>query len=156
MSPRPSTARALAGVAEERLRQVAQYGENDDVPYGTGWDARWLEPFSTNAATQIERLFRMDYERKGGNAGATWMRLLREELAEVAVETDPARLTAELTQLAALCVSWIERIERDNGGPAETSLESFLQPYRTAKADSPAAGGPAPEKRLHEPYDRSS
>lgn len=112
MSTRPSTARVLADVAAERVRQVARYGENDDIPFGTGPDAIWLAPYSYDDATQVERGFRADYALEGGDAGATWMRLLREELSEVALETDHVRLRAELIQLAALAASWAERIDR--------------------------------------------
>jgi hypothetical protein len=40
------------------------------------------------------------------------MHLLREELAEVFQETAPDRLEAELVQLGALCVSWVEKLRR--------------------------------------------
>jgi hypothetical protein len=37
--------------------------------------------------------------------------LVREEVAEVFQETDPVKLREELVQVAALAVSWIEKID---------------------------------------------
>ena len=39
------------------------------------------------------------------------MHLLREEIAEVFVESDADRLREELIQVAALAVSWVEKID---------------------------------------------
>lgn len=103
----------LAAVAEERRRQVARFGHNDDLEYGTGWGVRWLAPLSALEADEIERALRADYEETERATGApTWMHLIREEVAEAFLESDPDRLAAELVQVAALCVSWIEKINR--------------------------------------------
>ena len=37
--------------------------------------------------------------------------ILAEEVAEVYAESDPDRLRAELIQVAAVCVQWIEAID---------------------------------------------
>ena len=39
------------------------------------------------------------------------MHLVREEVAEAFAESDPARLREELIQVAALAVSWVEKID---------------------------------------------
>lgn len=104
------TIAVLENVFEERLRQVERYGHNEGLEDGTGPDVQWL-PDDIDSATRIEVEFRRDYEMHKAEHGApTWMHLVREEIAEAFMETDPDRLEAELTQVAALCVSWVEKI----------------------------------------------
>lgn len=125
---RPNTAKVLAEVGAHRLEQVARYGENHDLPYATGPQEPWLYPFSTGGATWVEQVFRRDYEASGGDADTTWMRLLREELSEVACEDNPANLRAELVQLAALAVSWIETIDHHAGSEVTGYHEPVVAP----------------------------
>lgn len=105
----------LENVFEERLRQVAKYGHNEELEDGTGPKSQWL-PTSISAhheltAETIEQELRFDYEEHERQHGKpTWMHLIREEIAEAFAETDDDRLEEELTQVAALCVSWIEKI----------------------------------------------
>lgn len=105
------TKRVLLAVLEERRRQVAKYGLNTENCDGTGPNTRWLLPFTSASATEIETNLRADYENFEEEHGhPSWVHLVREELAEAFAETDPARLEAELLQVAALCVSWVERL----------------------------------------------
>lgn len=110
------TLKVLEEVFEERKRQVARYGHNDDKADGTGPLVRWLAHTDVNldlrTAEEIEAALRAEYDRNGGDEGADWMRLVREELAEVFAEDDPEKLQAELLQVAALCVSWVESIRK--------------------------------------------
>jgi hypothetical protein len=113
--PEPScgTARVLEDVGAERQRQYARYGLNDKNPDGTGPEVQWLAPLSMARAVDVEQWFRREYERTEDTTGPdslSWLQLVREELAEAAIETDPKRLEEELIQVAALCVSWIEKI----------------------------------------------
>lgn len=110
-----STIQVLEGVFEERKRQVARYGQNDDLEDGTGPDETWLglelDPGETLTATDIEYRLREDYEaHEARHDKPTWMHLVREEIAEAFAESDPTRLEEELVQVAALCVSWVESI----------------------------------------------
>lgn len=41
----------------------------------------------------------------------TWADILSEEFFEALAETEPAALRAELVQVAAVCVAWIESID---------------------------------------------
>jgi hypothetical protein len=107
----------LERVFEERVRQVAQYGHNDDLEDGTGPDVQWLKGTDINldlrTATEIEQAFRHEYENhEERNGKPTWMHLVREEIGESFAESDPERLEAELIQVAALAVSWIESLEK--------------------------------------------
>lgn len=116
----PGCQRVLNDVLARRHQQVTQYGMNEDLANGTGPDVKWLYPVELNAlymtepgatATDIEELLRQEYaehERDTGNP--TWMHLVREEVAEAFKENDPAKLEDELLDVAALCVSWVEKL----------------------------------------------
>lgn len=104
------TIKVLEQVFEERIRQVAKYGHNEDVKDGTGPSSQWLQPYTDDPAYIIQEVLRGDYEETEMLTGLpTWLQLVREELAEAAEAGDDERLVAELTQVAALCVSWIEK-----------------------------------------------
>lgn len=122
------TIAVLDRVFEERVAQVDEYGFNRDLDYGTGPETRWL-PDSGDSAEALERRFRQDYidfEEETGKP--TWVHLIREEVAEAFMESDPARLKHELLQVAALCVSFVETIEEHE---------------ETASKDETPAGTPA-------------
>lgn len=106
------TMRVLADVAAEREHQYATYGTNEDTKDGTGDRVPWLLPFDQREALVIQQAFRADYEQVEIVEGeVTWMHLVREEIAEAFQESDPERLRAELVQVAALAVSWIEKLD---------------------------------------------
>ena len=71
----------------------------------------WI-PTLAASATSIERLFRTewDYDDDPSPSEHSWMRMLREEVAEVFAQDDPKRMEEELIQVAALAVSWVEKI----------------------------------------------
>lgn len=100
-------------VMMERLAQEERYGHvNDNHPLGTGPETRWLLPYTGSSAVQVEQILRADYEDfQEETGGITWLHLIREEFAEVAMEGDLEKLKVELIQLAALAVSAVERIE---------------------------------------------
>jgi hypothetical protein len=107
-----ATAEVLQLVRLERQRQFARYGSNEDLEDGTGPDVRWLGPFTGAPAVVIEAELRRDYEDYQEETGnPTWVHLIREEVAEAFTETDPDLLVEELIQVAALCVSWVEKIQ---------------------------------------------
>ena len=102
----------LSEVRDERGAQFSRYGTNETLLDGTGKASRWLAPVSDTSAVSVERLFRENYESFEDAYGSpTWMHLLREEIAEVFVESDTDRLREELIQVAALAVSWVEKID---------------------------------------------
>lgn len=105
------TREILERVFQERQSQEARYGEqNAKCQSGTGPDTCWLLPFTGASATKIQHRLRYDYEEYEYDAPVTWVHLVREEIAEAFQEDDPARLAEELIQVAALCVSWVERL----------------------------------------------
>lgn len=106
------TLRVLRRVMEERERQVARYGHNTDLEDGTGPETRWLGPYTEQPATQVELTLRRDYlEFEEETGKPTWVHLIREEVAEAFCESDPERLKEEVLQVAALCVSWLEKLD---------------------------------------------
>lgn len=110
----PARARAILDlVFDERQSQEARYGETSQkLEDGTGPEVRWLGPYTGDSAFEIQEKLRGDYEDYEEETGApTWVHLVREEVAEAFLEVDPARLAEELIQVAALCVSWVERLE---------------------------------------------
>jgi hypothetical protein len=99
-------------VAQERQRQEARYGHvNDLLASGTGPGTRWLLPYTFESAADIQVKLRDDYEDwESEGAPPTWAHLVREEVAEAFQEPEGPALIAELVQVAALCVSWVERL----------------------------------------------
>lgn len=126
----------IALVMQERHRQFERYGLNEMMEDGTGPETRWLLPFTSESATVIEYELRADYEDFEEETGLpTWVHLVREEVAEAFKESDPERLTEELIQVAALCVSWVERIR------ARTPVIDVTAPEQAAPGlASPALG----------------
>lgn len=124
-----ATDRVLARVREHRQEQVRRYGlqrGSNGLVDGTGPGVRWLpQPLAglimrgVATAVNIESAFRADYEEHGGDRRVNWLRLLREEFAEVAMEKDPEKLAEELVQVSALAVSWLEDLESRKAAPGE-------------------------------------
>ncbi len=106
------TRAVLTRVLVERRNQEARYGHvNDKLVGGNGPNTRWLGPFTQLGAADIQKVLRRDYEEFEDETGLpTWVHLIREELAEAFETDDPELLAAELIQVAALCVSWVERL----------------------------------------------
>lgn len=104
----------LADVAAERARQDARWGVQNH-PDGTGADYTLSEVAELDvrfARTRCDRAF----ERGAGS----WEHILYEEFCEAMAEDDPVRLRAELVQLAAVAVHWMEAID--------TRLDTAAQP----------------------------
>jgi hypothetical protein len=109
MCSRPALAAVLAAVAAERARQDAQWGEQNH-PDGTGArTASWGALVHAETAATDARL-RCQRAAKVGDL--TWRHILNEEVAEAFAEGDPAKLRAELVQVAAVAAAWIEAIDR--------------------------------------------
>jgi hypothetical protein len=116
------TRQVLELVAAHRQFQFENYGPNRDVVDGTGPEVRWLVPITdidwdrtghSPGAREVEGLFReeWDYDTDPDPAKRTWLRMMREEVAEVFAAGSPEALESELVQVAALAVSWIEKIK---------------------------------------------
>jgi hypothetical protein len=110
----PAAQYVLRDVLRERAAQVARYGLNDDLDFGTGPGVAWLAPLSLEPAAEVQRRFRQFYEDYEEDTGKpTWSLLIREELAETleVPDTDLETLRAEAIQTAALLVSMCAQID---------------------------------------------
>lgn len=98
-------AKVCADVIRERVRQVAKWGNDsaNDHPDGTGREHDRLRAAEAQAFTDW-------LAQVPGRV--TWRAILAEEVAEAFAETDPEKLRAELVQVAAVAVKWVEAIDR--------------------------------------------
>lgn len=89
-------------ISAERERQDAKYPDCISLPDGTGGGGRktW-ESIARHACDRAHREGRL-----------THAHIFDEEASEVLAETDPAKLRAELVQVAAVAVKWLEDIDR--------------------------------------------
>lgn len=91
----------LGLVADERIAQFDKFGEQNHRN-GTGWAGDpMLAVVYRNACNAVASQGRL-----------TWRHILAEEYHEALAETDPAKLRAELVQVAAVAVAWVEAIDR--------------------------------------------
>lgn len=101
-------------VSDERARQFSLHGSNLENRSGTGPDVRWAASLAgyTNApANVLETVLRSAYEdSESDGEKVTWLQILLEEFSEVAKESDRDRLITELVQVAAVAVSWVEKL----------------------------------------------
>lgn len=91
----------LAEVDAERRRQDEKWGEQNHED-GVGY--RYLRRKAAIARRECDAGF--------AAGSGSWRLILREEYAEALACTDPADLRAELIQVAAVAVAWIEAIDR--------------------------------------------
>lgn len=101
-SSRRAITRVLEDVRAERYAQDAKWGQQNH-PDGTGPTIPTL-----NRADYARR--ECDYAHQHGVG--TWRHILEEEHAEALAERDPEKLRAELIQVAAVAVAWVEAIDR--------------------------------------------
>lgn len=93
--------RVFGDVIHERQRQHARFGWQSH-PDGTGGGPA--------RAACIAAQQRCDALAASGML--TWQAILAEEVAEAFAESDPERLRAELVQVAAVAVQWVEALDR--------------------------------------------
>jgi protein involved in temperature-dependent protein secretion len=84
----------------ERQRQLAKFGEQHH-PDGTGG----------SGALYVADRYRTVVDRALEAGNATWRDIALEEVYEALAESDPARLRAELVQVAAVCAAWIADLD---------------------------------------------
>lgn len=99
-----TTALVLSDVRFERKQQDDRWGIQDH-PDGTG-------PLFQLHATRM----RMDTQVSFAQGKGTWRHVLLEEVYEALAETDLKKLRAELVQVAAVAVSWVEAIDQRAAG----------------------------------------
>lgn len=97
-------------IADERQRQDAKWGEQNH-PNGTGCGVYPMN-YAPFTAGQLSVISRMKTDRRAAAGTVTWSDILLEETFEALAEDDPGKLRAELIQLAAVAVQWIQAIDR--------------------------------------------
>ncbi|MEU4947683.1 hypothetical protein [Streptomyces lavendulae] len=113
MYPTLFTTPGLAAFAEEvdaeRGRQLQKFGDQRH-PDGTGPSTTvWAPPLP---ADRFAAAARTRCQRAAERGDLTWLHVLNEEVAEALAESDPAKLRAELVQVAAVCAAWVSDIDR--------------------------------------------
>jgi hypothetical protein len=100
----------LLEVAHERGKQDAKMGEQN-------WPSVCARELDDSTYAQIygipsEQMAKRAYDVAATAGDLTWTDIAIEELAEVVEAPSEAHRRAELIQLAAVCVAWIEAIDR--------------------------------------------
>lgn len=116
----PRSAYVLEEVSQERVRQDEKWGEQNH-PNGTGDDVPMLhgepipKPHEQVAPTMGSLAYtaRRVTDKYAKNGALTYADILLEEVGEALAEHHPAALRAELIQVAAVAVAWVEKIDRD-------------------------------------------
>ena len=98
---RGATDAVLTDVRLERFRQHEVHGQQDHED-GTGG--------AGTMATLTAAKRAADHATEEGRL--TYSQILAEEVAEALAESDPMLLRAELVQVAAVAVQWVEAIDR--------------------------------------------
>lgn len=94
--------RVFADIRDERARQDKKWGPQNH-PDGTASDE-----FNVRMSEQ----WKEHVDRKAAEGSTDWISILFEEAYEASCETDPVRLRAEVVQIAAVAVAWLEAIDR--------------------------------------------
>jgi hypothetical protein len=100
-NPSVITDRVLSEVLAERIQQDAKWGEQN-------------HPDNTGSRFYVERAIaaRRNCQLAATNDTTAWDLVLLEEVYEALAEGRPEQLRAELVQVAAVAVAWIEAIDR--------------------------------------------
>ncbi|MFJ1865503.1 NUDIX hydrolase [Streptomyces sp. NPDC088097] len=105
----PGLAPFVAAVDVESGRQLAKFGDQRH-PDGTGPNTEVWIPLLPASRAADAALTRCQRAAERGNL--TWQHILDKEVAEVRAESNPAKLRAELVQVAAVCAAWVSDLDR--------------------------------------------
>lgn len=120
MSAKTDKEEAIAvEVLRERDRQDAKWGEQNH-PDGTGPEAQVLSDVDARSGQYLDGAFgqhlataaKTATDRLAEVGAVKWSDILLEEVFEALAEDDPAKLRAELVQVAAVAQQWIGAIDR--------------------------------------------
>lgn len=117
------TQAVLDEVQAERERQTRKHGDQSHLPHGTGGGLLWrhvpmVQPMIVDSvpagqmADWAKSRCKAASQHEGGDGTITYEHILTEEFFEALAEDDPQVLRAELLQVAAMAVQWIEAIDR--------------------------------------------
>lgn len=103
--------KVLFEVDDERRKQDAKWGEQNHPDYAPSKNLAKLKLVTEKWVKQAKNLC----ELQAKNGELNWATILAEEFAEAMDElafSSSSKLRAELIQVAAVCVAWIECIDR--------------------------------------------
>lgn len=98
----------VAEVTQERFNQHEKWGEQNhpNFPRLDSFAAEEQKTMADDARAECQDAFK--------NGAGSYYHILNEELAEAYAEANnPEALRAELIQVAAVAVAWVEKIDRD-------------------------------------------
>jgi hypothetical protein len=128
----------LAEVAEERVRQAVKHGDQSHLPNGTGPALILRDLPQYQSASRADHLAvwakarcKAASQNEGGDGSITFEHILTEEWGEAIAESDPVKLRAELIQLAAVAVQWIQAIDRREWARAVAPLVPAVETQET-------------------------
>lgn len=99
--------KVLQEISAERDAQDAEWGEQNHHDLSQGnpdFDRDWYR--------QKAEVWKTENARRLAAGVYGWDGVLQEEVYEALAEKDPAKLRAELVQVAAVAAAWIEAIDR--------------------------------------------
>jgi len=107
------TAGVLIEVLNERRTQHAKWGEQNHPDGVEAWEDTVNLHYDETApsAGEIEHCARRILE----SGSPTFLAILMEEVGEAMCEVEKPKLRAELVQVAAVAVAWIEKLDREMG-----------------------------------------
>lgn len=101
----PGVRQFAEAVDTERRAQLAKWGEQHH-PDGT-----------ERRRARLAGAARARCQVAAEEGRVTWRHILDEEVEEAFAETDPAKLRAELVQVAAVCAAWIADLDSRKPAP---------------------------------------
>lgn len=101
------TASVLIDVIRERTRQDERWGQQDHPPRPP------LDAAASRRAAELKAdYWKRENDYRAATGALAWDGILLEEVYEALSEVDNRKLREELVQAAAVCVAWVEHIDR--------------------------------------------
>ena len=118
---------ALDEIAYEAIRSIEKHGEQWHLPMGTGPETLPLAVMphigdlrphvsAESLAVRATLDTKAHSQNEGGDGTVTWWHILREEVFEAAAEDNPAKLRAELVQVASVALKMIDALDHGSDG----------------------------------------
>ncbi|MDP3208119.1 MAG: hypothetical protein Q8M65_03130 [Rhodoglobus sp.] len=111
-------------IRREVMRSIEKHGDQANLPAGTGRHTSPLRDMANGVTSMVDfqqywaRTARADAvvstDRASYDGSVTWWHILREEVFEASAEDDPMGLRAELVQVGAVVLKWIEALDRSS------------------------------------------
>lgn len=102
----------LSEVDVELARQDEKWGEQNHPDVAPEGFDNFSPELQRASARERAEFWKTENAFRVGTDTLAWDGILLEEVYEALAEADPAKLRAELVQVAAVCVQWIAAIDR--------------------------------------------